>query len=247
MDRGAWRAIAHGVAKSQTRLSTHVNTHTNTHTHIPNRKLYATSQQHKLFNWCSTHKNILSYFFLFLQVLCWLLAFLTVVTSSGSDSLYVGDRYLLSALLDSEVSYTSHGYICSMLLDPSCGRILKLVWLFWVLKHIRQSVESFSFVFLKLVWRLKFWLLPGLQITLTLHVSSAWPSDKARAHCHCWEQAQGAGPIEGVCLRPGDLWECLGARWAGPCGLTHCCLTDSSLRVGFFTDSERQLVGPMSL
>ena len=50
MDRGAWRAIVHGVAKSQTRLSTHVNTHTNTHTHIPNRKLYATSQQHKLFN-----------------------------------------------------------------------------------------------------------------------------------------------------------------------------------------------------
>lgn len=129
----------------------------------------------------------------------------------------------------------------------SCGRILKLVWLFWILKHIRQSVESFSFVFLKLVWRLKFWLLPGLQITLTLHVSSAWPSDKARAHCHCWEQAQGAGPIEGVCLRPGDLWECLGARWAGPRGLTHCCLTASSLRVGFFTDSERQLVGPMSL
>ena len=30
MDRGAWRATVHGVAKSQTRLS---NSHTHTHTH----------------------------------------------------------------------------------------------------------------------------------------------------------------------------------------------------------------------
>ena len=28
MDRGAWRATVHGVAKSQTRLSTHTHTHT---------------------------------------------------------------------------------------------------------------------------------------------------------------------------------------------------------------------------
>ena len=28
MDRGAWLAIVHGVAKSQTHLSTHVHTHT---------------------------------------------------------------------------------------------------------------------------------------------------------------------------------------------------------------------------
>ena len=32
MDRGAWRAIVHGVAKSQTRLS--ANTHTHTHTRV---------------------------------------------------------------------------------------------------------------------------------------------------------------------------------------------------------------------
>ena len=30
MDRGAWQATVHGVAKSQTRL----NTHTHTHTHV---------------------------------------------------------------------------------------------------------------------------------------------------------------------------------------------------------------------
>ena len=35
MDRGAWRAIVHGVAKSQTQLSVcaHTRTHTHTHTH----------------------------------------------------------------------------------------------------------------------------------------------------------------------------------------------------------------------
>ena len=32
MNRGAWRAIVHGVAKSQTQLSTHTHTHTHTHT-----------------------------------------------------------------------------------------------------------------------------------------------------------------------------------------------------------------------
>ena len=34
MDRGAWQAIIHGVAKSQTRLSDFQYTHTHTHTHI---------------------------------------------------------------------------------------------------------------------------------------------------------------------------------------------------------------------
>ena len=36
MDRGAWWAIVHGVAKSQTQMSdshTHTHTHTQTHTH----------------------------------------------------------------------------------------------------------------------------------------------------------------------------------------------------------------------
>ena len=33
MDRGAWWATVHGVAKSWTRLSTRVHTHTHTHTH----------------------------------------------------------------------------------------------------------------------------------------------------------------------------------------------------------------------
>ena len=38
MDRGAWRAIVHGVAKSRTRLSdfTHTHAHTHTHTEGPN-------------------------------------------------------------------------------------------------------------------------------------------------------------------------------------------------------------------
>ena len=37
-DRGAWRAIVHGVAKSRTRLSdfTHTHAHTHTHTEGPN-------------------------------------------------------------------------------------------------------------------------------------------------------------------------------------------------------------------
>ena len=33
MVRGAWWAIVHGVAKSQTQLSMHTNTYTHTHTH----------------------------------------------------------------------------------------------------------------------------------------------------------------------------------------------------------------------
>ena len=37
MDRGAWRATVHGVAKNQARLSAHMHvcacTHTHTHTH----------------------------------------------------------------------------------------------------------------------------------------------------------------------------------------------------------------------
>ena len=34
MDRGAWWAIVHRVAKSRTRLSTHTHTHTHTHTTV---------------------------------------------------------------------------------------------------------------------------------------------------------------------------------------------------------------------
>ena len=33
MDRGAWRATVHGVAKNWTQLSVHKHTHTHTHTH----------------------------------------------------------------------------------------------------------------------------------------------------------------------------------------------------------------------
>ena len=33
IDRGAWRATVHGVAKSRTQLSTHTHTQTHTHTH----------------------------------------------------------------------------------------------------------------------------------------------------------------------------------------------------------------------
>ena len=36
MDRGAWRAIVHGVAKSRTRLRDSL-THTHTYTHTPER------------------------------------------------------------------------------------------------------------------------------------------------------------------------------------------------------------------
>ena len=34
MDRGAWRAIVHGVTKSWTQLRAYTNTHTHTHTGI---------------------------------------------------------------------------------------------------------------------------------------------------------------------------------------------------------------------
>ena len=37
MDRGAWRATVHGVAKSQTQLS---DSHTHTHTHIHTKSYY---------------------------------------------------------------------------------------------------------------------------------------------------------------------------------------------------------------
>ena len=35
MNRRAWRATVHGVAKSWTPLSTHTHTHTHTHEHTP--------------------------------------------------------------------------------------------------------------------------------------------------------------------------------------------------------------------
>ena len=35
MDRGAWWATVHGIAKSWTQLSAHRHTHTHTHTHTP--------------------------------------------------------------------------------------------------------------------------------------------------------------------------------------------------------------------
>ena len=38
MDRGAWFATVHGVAKSQTRLSAH--SHTYTHTHSSSMELH---------------------------------------------------------------------------------------------------------------------------------------------------------------------------------------------------------------
>ena len=37
MDKGAWRATVHGVAKSQTQLS---DSHTHTHTHIHTKSYY---------------------------------------------------------------------------------------------------------------------------------------------------------------------------------------------------------------
>ena len=41
MDKGAWRATVHGVAKSQTQLSdSHTHTHTHTHTHIHTKSYY---------------------------------------------------------------------------------------------------------------------------------------------------------------------------------------------------------------
>ena len=42
-ERGAWRAIVHGVTKSRTRLSdfTHTHTHTHTHTQLPNSDMSA--------------------------------------------------------------------------------------------------------------------------------------------------------------------------------------------------------------
>ena len=36
MNRRAWQAMMHGVAKCQPQLSTHTHTHTRTHTHILN-------------------------------------------------------------------------------------------------------------------------------------------------------------------------------------------------------------------
>ena len=40
MDREAWQATVHGVAKSQTQLSTPAHTHTHTHTHTHGRGVH---------------------------------------------------------------------------------------------------------------------------------------------------------------------------------------------------------------
>ena len=47
-----------------------------------------------------------------------------------------------------------------MLLVPSCGRILKLVWLLIILQCIRPVVGCRPFVFLKEILQLNFMLSP---------------------------------------------------------------------------------------
>ena len=47
IDRGAWQARVHGIAKSQTGLSVRVHTHTHTHTHTTMKKPVLTTD-HKL-------------------------------------------------------------------------------------------------------------------------------------------------------------------------------------------------------
>ena len=48
MDRGAWWAIVHRVAKSQTWLSTHTHTHTHVHTHTSDPEFSAFTTQDRL-------------------------------------------------------------------------------------------------------------------------------------------------------------------------------------------------------
>lgn len=79
------------------------------------------------------------------------------ISNNDFTSSVCGRHLLLQPCWILGLSWTCHGHICSLLLAPSCGRICKLIWLFWILRW--GNVESFSFCFLKLVWRLKFWLL----------------------------------------------------------------------------------------
>jgi len=47
MDKGAWQATVHGIAKSQTRLSTHTHPRAHTHTHKPTRSPSSSDISHR--------------------------------------------------------------------------------------------------------------------------------------------------------------------------------------------------------
>ena len=54
-----------------------------------------------------------------------------------------GEKYLPSDPLEIlSFSRTFHEYICSMHLTPSCGRILKLLWLLSILQHTKPNADS---------------------------------------------------------------------------------------------------------
>lgn len=85
-------------------------------------------------------------------------------SSSPVCTIFRGEMPVLALLGILSFSQTSYGYIRSILLAFSCGRILKLVWILWILQNIRPCADSLSFVFPKV----------ALQLNI---VVSLWPTD----------------------------------------------------------------------
>ena len=101
--------------------------------------------------------------FIFLEVLCcWLriwssshlLPFL--LTAFGREISFV------SPARDSRLSQNLYGCTCSTLITPSFGRIFKLVCLLLILQCTRSGAGSLSFIFLKVLLKLKSVVSPWL-------------------------------------------------------------------------------------
>ena len=85
MDRGAWRAIVHGVTKNRTWLSDWARTHTHTHTHMYRHKwiyIYALYVYIYIYVYIYMHVRV--------QLLQWCLLFATPRTIACQASLSMG-------------------------------------------------------------------------------------------------------------------------------------------------------------
>lgn len=90
----------------------------------------------------------------FLDFLCFMkfcvavFTFQVAVTFSGLHWLTLGERYLPSVLLQILRLSQTYEYACFTPIAPSCGKILKLVWVF---QSNRSSTNSLPFAFIKVV------------------------------------------------------------------------------------------------
>lgn len=83
-------------------------------------------------------------------------------------------KYLPSALVGIlKLSQTFYGYTCSLLLAPSCGRILKLVWILLILQHNRSwRADSHRLLFPRMARKLKFAVSPLPRVWVAFYTHS---------------------------------------------------------------------------